>query len=297
MEEMKARKTSSEREAAAAISDGRRLVQWAEAFGVYKRDVMEKAPASDYAKHVRDDFYAPIRPDDLPGDDWVVLCDRFREVSAYLRGAVGAERAGDWWATRQSGETNQWLRAAMSNAETVARGVAMTNWVADPGFESRGAKLTPPGPRDISSAATAKDAGVGASVGEGTAGHLELTDAEAHAGKWSVMMAECQSASIGERMAAKSGERYRLSVWVKQNDMPGALCQVMFIPRSGDGLIRRTTATIPWKPGEWQEIAMDVVVPQGANNFIFTVLARAQPTGAKLWADDFEIRKYPDGSI
>jgi len=90
----------------------------------------------------------------------------------------------------------------------------------------------------------------------------KLTDETAHTGKFSAVFWDTQYAAISEGIpAAKPGESYKLSLWVKHNDPKGSYW-LKVIPWGKNGGLAESGAAIPWKPNEWQQVEIYFTTPR-----------------------------------
>jgi len=292
MRRLQAAEVKSEADAGKVLADAREAVAMSRAQAEYKRDVMEKPPASVYAGHVRDQFYAAIKVGDIHPQVLLAVVTGFGATSDFLRARLGPERAGDWWRKRHEEEKDPALAGPMAIAEAKARGLKLANLVKDPSFEARGAGQAPKTALPLAVEHEMRQ-GLNTWHGRGTSMKCTITTEDAHTGKCSVVFWDTQHAGICETLQTKQGGQFHLSIWVKHNDKPGRY-QVNVLPRGPEGMLARTKIAIPWKPDEWQEIKSEFAAPLGTTTISLYVFIDAQAPGAKIWIDDFFVGKYPE---
>jgi len=252
---------------------------------------MEKPPASVYAGHMRDDFYAGIQVGQIHPEVTLAVTHGLAAISAFLTDSLGPKRAGAWWAEGRAREKDAALAAVMAIAQVKASGVKLRNLVKDASFEKRGAGKGDKG-KDLAPGHEMKQ-GLNTWHSRGTPANFALTADEAHTGKYSVTYWGTQRAGICERIILKKPGQYQLSVWVKHNDK-GARYVVNVLPRTKKKMLPRTKIAVPWKPGQWQQIRTDFTASTDTANISLYVFIHGQQPGAKIWIDDFHVARYPE---
>ena len=115
---------------------------------------------------------------------------------------------------------------------------------------------------------------------------------EAHSGKRSVAMGLNQiMGCFRQDIPVKSGERYRLTVWVKQNCAKGAVVRVRWSDSKGwrdEGVNRVPWVELILKPGQkgWQRLQASFSVPKGITSAAVLLKGPRQEEGDMTWFDD-----------
>jgi hypothetical protein len=221
----------------------------------------------------------------------------FNKAVRFLRGELGATGAADWW--RQEGSRNAVpaLGVLFAAAEARSRGVELPNLLADPGFElAAGPALANEPASDLEvllEFAEAARLGVRHWFPERTPYRYALT-AAAHSGRRALLIAHSYRARFSRNAPATPGARYRVSVWFK-HDGGSATYRFAMNCRLTDGTYAGLVALpIPWRPGEWQELAVDVQAPPTGKTLLLQLGIDQQAPDARCWIDDAFIGRYPE---
>ncbi len=119
----------------------------------------------------------------------------------------------------------------------------------------------------------------------------------AHSGKRSVAVGRNQIAgSFQQYVPVTPGERYRLSVWVKQKPSKGASVSVRWVNKKGwrdEGPNRVPTVRVALEPGEenWRQVTASFTVPEDVLSAVILLSAPRQEEGEMTWFDDVTMER------
>ena len=99
---------------------------------------------------------------------------------------------------------------------------------------------------------------------------------------------------IWQAAAIESGKKYRLSFWLKTENLKSSGTPTLEIVNAGDDKIIIASKPFPTGSNNWQEITMDFAAPENSEG-IFIRMARAYcgevcPIVGTIWVDDFKIQ-------
>jgi hypothetical protein len=292
--ELKEAHVQSEADARKVVGTARDLVALSHAQGRYKRDVMEQPPAKYYAvfgTKTSHPFYHDINEQTLNPQVALAISGALASAAITLHEKLEPGKASEWWRGQMAGETDPFMRDALTIAVGRASGRPLENLVKDSSYEGRGVGKSPrtgkPAP-DYDS-----DHGIYSWHRTGTPFNVSLASEEAHTGKFSVLMNECGKAVVSESASSLKAGCFHLEVWLKHNDRL-ALYQLQVTPTGAEGKTTSTLVNVPFQPGAWQKVEMDYPSPAGTRSISVSVVANGQSPGAKLWIDDFFIGRYAD---
>jgi hypothetical protein len=291
MEVLRAARVASNADAQRVWAMVRGLQETWSAWGAYRRDVMQKAPATDYARHFRfgitdnrNSFVEEVQPDTQHPAVNQAVCAGVSAIADGLRATVGVEPALAWLRAQQEQATDPLLITALAMAIERVRGVQLVNLVKDPGFEQLGKPMSLDKVRLAGASATAR---------RRDHDPCRLTDQEAHAGRFSVVITNSlQGGLSSRRLGCGEGECYHLSLWVKHNAVPADYrMEIQTEIAGGDGPV--VQVPIPTHPGVWQEVSTDFIVPSHVTRLTFGLHIEQQGPGATIWCDELFVGKYP----
>lgn len=107
--------------------------------------------------------------------------------------------------------------------------------------------------------------------------------------------AEPQLTNISQLVALESGAKYRLSFWLKTENLKSAGTPILEVASVADGKIITASKPFPVGTNDWQQISLDFAVPENTEA-VYIRTARAYcgdrcPIVGVFWYDDFEISK------
>ena len=278
--------------AQAIVQDAREGIDNGLRLADYRHDVMEQPPAKAYADHRdRDTFYNDLERGAVHSVLLSATGDAFSRISQYLRESLGPEQASAWWRRQRETEPRPLLQALMSAAAFEAGGGTLPNLIRDPSFEERG-KTQADAPAEQLPEGHQVQGGLRLWHSAGTPVCCSLTTDEAHSGEHSVVFWSTQRASVMETLPVTGGDVLRMSLWVKHNDAE-ATYEVTAIPRS-DRMLARTSVPVPWRPDEWQKVALTFTAPPQSRTLGLYLFVHGQTPDAKVWVDDFFVGKYAE---
>ena len=120
---------------------------------------------------------------------------------------------------------------------------------------------------------------------------------EFHSGQRSAAIGRNQiSGCFQQYVPMKPGERYRLSLWVKQKPAEGAGVRVRWVNKKGwrdQGKDRVPTVHCAVPPGcrDWRQVACSFTVPEDVSHAVVLLSAPRQDEGEMTWFDDVTIEK------
>ena len=107
--------------------------------------------------------------------------------------------------------------------------------------------------------------------------------------------AEPQLYNIYQTIALEGGAKYRLSFWLKTENLKSAGTPLLEIVNTADSKLITASKPFPTGTTEWQQINLDFTMPDGAEA-VYIRTARSYcgdscPIVGMFWYDDFEISK------
>lgn len=106
--------------------------------------------------------------------------------------------------------------------------------------------------------------------------------------------------NLSQVVAVEPGARYRLSVWVRTEDLKSAGPPLLEIVNIADDKIVTTSGTLPTGTNDWSEVKIDFTVPATSEG-VFVRLDRAYcgdacPIVGSVWLDDFRLERVRQSS-
>ncbi len=291
MDRLRGMQVTSVTDAERAVADARAAIEQGRALAAYKFAVMEQSPAADYEAHTGSaQIYEDLQEGTPPAEVLRVVAGAMRAAGEAVRAELGMAGAEAWWEAQADPGDDELTRKLLGVGRAQSAGIEVTNLVADPGFEQRGA-------RGAAAQAGAEQApehesldGVSFWHSAGTPYHATLTNEDAHTGEWSFTMTGTQRAGVSHSIPVEGGEVLLMSLWVKHNAEAGDY-YVQVIPRS-DRMLSRAQVPVPEEPDVWHQVEMVVVVPPEARTVGLYLFCERQAPGAQVFADDYFIGRY-----
>ncbi len=99
---------------------------------------------------------------------------------------------------------------------------------------------------------------------------------------------------IWQAAALESGKKYRLSFWLKMENLKSAGTPTLEIVNANDDKIIIASKPFPTGSNNWQEITLEFTTPENSEG-VFIRMARAFcgevcPIVGTIWVDDFKIQ-------
>ncbi|MEW6354881.1 MAG: DUF4838 domain-containing protein [Planctomycetota bacterium] len=286
-------KIESEADAEKVVADAREAIALGRTHADYKRDVMEKPPASIYAPFLRPTniFHDAVQEGIIHPQVVQAVGDAFDRAATFLQKSLGPTAAAAWWKKQRENVTDPALSGVLKVSETKATGIAPENQIKDPSFELRGEGKSPKDGRPLEPDHQ-QERGLRLWHRRGTPFHWALTKAEAHTGAYSVEFSDSALGGITEPVAAGASRCFRVSVWLKHNDKEATYQMVVYQTAQGKRS-PRATVNAALLPNEWQQISTDFLAPMEGGTITLHVFAIGQTPGAKVWVDDVFLGSYP----
>jgi len=303
-ERLKTQPVKSEADAQRVVADARELLALGRELSDYINNVLEKPPADAYrlfrrsptARH-QNQMYERMKSGAPAPEVGVAITTGVDEATGFLRESLGPEEAAAWWRNVGKDEQEPLLIATFEAAEMRAKGVEIQNLVADSGFEEIGKKL---GPDELAPERyVVLDRNQQAKLGirlwfpERSPYRCVLTEEAPHSGRYSLGVENCYRARFSRYAKVEPGAHCRAAVWFKHNRGRGAYRFAVDAKTAAGKYPTLASVPIPKKPGEWQQLVVDVTMPAKARLILLRVYINRQTSEAQCGIDDVFIGQYP----
>ena len=255
--------------AADAEKQAREVLRLAREKAVVKETVMEGPVVKPWTMIYREP-YDQIKVGVIPQEVYMAIDQGFE--AAYR---ASPKDAAHW--QRLAKDADPVIAQSAQAMLAMAEKSDLPNLVEDPGFES-GAK---PELKHY----------------EPKQGSVAITDEKPHSGQRCAMIYDCKSSNLVKRFAAKPGEKFWISVWLRALEHPGpndvtGLYGIRINAKQGDKVVH--WIRVKAEPtAEWQEVRFPYTAPAGTDRIEVLVSAIRQHAKARLWVDDISVVRVP----
>jgi hypothetical protein len=289
----------SEADARQLVEDARLVFHCTHRMRSHIEEVLEKPPLKEWALFENStrplEMYAEFKSGE-PGPEMLAAVGTgINAAGEFLRAKLGGEEAARWWHALRKDERESALDAAFAAAENRALGKEPKNLLADAGFEEIGLKLAPDAvtlERDrVLEPDQLKSLGLQLWFPERSPYRCLLSEGAAHAGRYALSVEQCFRSRFSRSASAEPGARYRVGAWFRRNEGEAKYRFAVDARVSDGSFVQLATVPITSKPGEWREIATDVVGPPNTTSLHLRIYIDKQIGDAKCWIDDVFIGK------
>ena len=271
------------------VADTRTVYALSARMGDYITNTLERPPWVAYGlfrKSARPAaLYEALRSGRPPPEVRGMVQRGLQAADAWWRTTHGPAEAAAWW--RRQAETAAEAGAAEEFAGLARRGAGPppVNLLPDPGFESA-APAGAEGEVTLDDAAAAR-LGLHHWFPERSPGYRYSLSPEAHSGRWALSIERMQRCRFARSVSRVTpGARYRVGLWFQHN-AGGAGYRFAVAVLGQDGVSEEPVSLrVPPRPGEWQELAAEIVAPPGARVISLRLYVNYQAPDARCWVDD-----------
>ena len=248
-----------------AYTYARSILLLARGKAAYKQKVMETEPVHQWTMIYREP-YDQIKVGVIPQEVY----------QAIDRGFESAHKADPkdpmWNALLESKDPV----IANSAQAAIAFSGNLPNLVEDPGFET--------GKPEMDDSAVKQGSAVS-------------TREKPHSGQKCAMIWDCKDSNLVKRVAAKPGEKFWVSAWMRTLEYPGpydisGLYGIRITSKQGDKAL--ASVRMPIIPTDsWQEFRQPFTAPAGTDTIEVLVNVMRQHAKARAWVDDISVVRAP----
>jgi hypothetical protein len=295
------RRVRSAGDARQVVDDARTVFDLGRQMSDHINNVLEKPPADAYRffrqSSRKVEIYEELKAGRPAPELLVAVTGGVDAAARFLRGSLGSQKAADWWRSAREAEKEPVLRAAFGAAEMRSKGLELKNLLADPGFEEIGRKLAPNEfalDRDIVLRPDQEEGvGIRQWFPERSPYRCLLTSNDAHSGRYALLIEHCHRARVSRLAPAAAGDRFRVSLWLKHNEGKAVYSFAVDAALEDRTYPSLASFPVPQKPGQWQELAVEVVAPPKCRHISIRLFVNGQAADACCWIDDLFIGQYP----